>query len=144
MEERSTMIAGIGVSYKSCTPWPQGLDPAIYDEEGNIYVSHRFVEMDPDAAGLVVFHEQTEIDQKAAGRSHAYAHRRALLLQLLAAKTIFVEPERLRQFVHSHIGGYPDWTLPNKAEVAEWLYDLLSAERPLRGRLLDVIKEARL
>jgi hypothetical protein len=142
MEERTRVIAGTEVRYWSCTPWPEGMDPGIYDGEGNIYVSHRVVERDSDEADLTAFHEQTEIDIKAAARNHAYAHRRALLLELLAVKTIFLEPERQHRFVDSRVGAYPDWKGIDKAQVASRIWELLSAERPPRGKLFDVIKEA--
>jgi hypothetical protein len=120
------------------------MDPGIWDGEGNIYISHRAVERDADAADLTAFHEQTEFDLKAAGRNHADAHRRALLLELLAAKSVFPEPERQRKFVESRVGGYPDWKGIDKERVANRIWELLSAERPQRGKLFKVIKEAML
>ncbi|MCY4110468.1 MAG: hypothetical protein OXF96_00835, partial [Chloroflexi bacterium] len=95
-------------------------------------------------AYLVVLHEHVEIAHKLAGRSHAYAHRRAYLAELLSAKETFTGPGELRQFLKRRIGGYPDWKVPNKAEVEERLYELLQAPRPLRGRLIEVMRKARL
>ena len=65
-------------------------------------------------------------------------------MELLAAKTIFLEPERQHRFVDSRVGAYPDWKGIDKAQVASRIWELLSAERPPIGKLFDVIKEARL
>ena len=92
----------------------------------------------------MVLHEHVEIGHKLAGRSHAYAHRRAYLAELLAAKEMFSGSGELRQFLKRRIGGYPDWKVPDKAEVEERLYDLLKAPKPLRGRLIEVMTKARL
>ena len=144
VSERTCLIANTEVTYFVCAPWPEGMEPASYDESGNIYIAKSLVDRTPEVADLVAFHEQTEMDQKAAGRSHTYAHRRALLLQLVAAKTIFREPERLCEYIHWHIGMYPDWKLSNKEDLADQICGLLLAERPPRGKLLDLIKLARL
>ena len=50
-------------------------------------------------ADLGAFHEHTEIRHKLAGRSHGYAHHRALLEELLAAKQIF-DKDALTAYVH--------------------------------------------
>ena len=92
----------------------------------------------------MVLHEHVEIAHKLAGRSHAYAHRRALLAELLAAKELFSGPGELRQFLKRRVGGYPDWKVPNKGEVEERLYDLLKAPKPLRGRIIEEVTAARL
>ena len=137
-------VDGTEVRYFICDPWPEWADLAMYDEDGNIYLPESFVNAEPKFATLVVLHEHVEIGHKLAGRSHAYAHRRAYLAELLAAKEMFSGPGELRQYVKRRIGGYPDWKVPNKAEVEERLYDLLQAPRPLRGRLIEVMTEARL
>ncbi|MCY4113354.1 MAG: hypothetical protein OXG33_05350 [Chloroflexi bacterium] len=137
-------VEGTDVRYFICDPWPEWADLAMYDEDGNIYLPESFVSAEPEFAYLVVLHEHVEIVHKLAGRSHAYAHRRAYLAELLAAKEMFDGPGELRQFLKRRIGGYPDWKVPNKAEVEERLYDLLQATRPLRGRLIEVMTAARL
>lgn len=142
--ERTCEVDGAEIRYFICDPWPENADLAMYDEDGNVYLPESFVNAEPEFAYLVVLHEHVEIGHKLAGRSHAYAHRRALLAELLAAKEMFSGPGELRQFLKRRIGGYPDWKVPNKAEVAERLYDLLQAPRPLRGRMIEVMTEARL
>ena len=137
-------VDGAEVHYFICDPWPENADLAMYDEDGNIYLPESFVNADPDFATLVVLHEHVEIGHKLAGRSHAYAHRRALLAELLAAKEMFGGPGELRQFLKRRIGGYPDWKVPDKGAVEERLYDLLRAPRPLRGRIIEVVTRARL
>ena len=64
----------------------------MYDEDGNIYLPESFANAEPEFAYLVVLHEHVEIGHKLAGRSHAYAHRRAYLAELLAAKEMFSGP----------------------------------------------------
>ena len=144
-EVRTCVVAGTEVRYMVCSPWPDGLDAAIYDEEGNIYVAGTSVAANRDDADLTAFHEQTEIRHKLAGRAHAYAHRRALLEELLAAKQVFVGgPDQLRHFLHRRISSYPDWKVPNTQDVEDDLYSRLATESPLKGNILDVIKESRL
>ncbi len=135
---------GTAVRYFICDPWPEWADLAMYDEDGNIYLPESFVNAEPEFAYLVVLHEHVEIGHKLAGRSHAYAHRRAYLAELLAAKEMFTGPGELRQFLTRRIGGYPEWKVPDKGAVEEQLYELLQAPRPLRGRLIEVMTRARL
>ena len=142
--ERTCEVNGTEVCFFICDPWPENADLAMYDEDGNIYLPQSFVSAEPDFAFLVVLHEHVEIAHKLAGRSHAYAHRRALLAELLAAKELFSGPGELRQFLKRRVGGYPDWKVPNKGEVEERLYDLLKAPKPLRGRIIEVVTRARL
>ena len=89
-------IEGLTVRYTVCGEWPDWLDSGLYDAQGTIYVSDTLVRKDRWLADLTAFHEQTELNHQAAGRSHAYAHRRALLLELLAAKRHFGQPGQLR------------------------------------------------
>jgi len=137
-------VDGTEVSYFICDPWPEWADLAMYDEDGNIYLPESFVNADPEFAYLVVLHEHVEIAHKLAGRSHGYAHHRAYLAELLAAKEMFSGPGELRQFLKRRIAGYPDWKVPDKADVEERLYDLLQEPKPLRGRLIEVMTKARL
>ena len=142
-ESRTVVVAGVDVSYSVCDPWPLGGEPAIYDHDGNIYLPAIYVSAHPMYADLVAYHEHIEIGHKLAGRPHAYAHRRALLEELLAAKQSYDE-DGLRPYVHQRVFGYPDWKIPDKDALEERLYELLSADRPLRGRLIAVVTEARM
>ena len=142
--ERTCEVDGTEVRYQVCNPWPGEADLAMYDEDGNIYLPERFANDRPEQTDLVVLHEHVEISHKLAGRSHAYAHRRALLAELLAAKALFGAPGQLRAYLQWRIGGYPDWKVPDKQNVEKRIHNLLQAPRPLRGRILDIVKEARL
>ena len=115
----------------------------MYDHDGNIYMPESRVRSDRMRADLSALHEHTEICHKLAGRSHAYAHRRGLLTELLAAKQVYDE-EGLKAYVHHRVSGYPDWKIPDKGAIEERLRGLLSADRPLRGKLIEVITEARM
>ena len=142
-ETRTTVVAGVEVTYSICDPWPPEMDPAMYDQDGKIYLTAKHLRSNPISADLTAFHEHTEIRHKRAGRAHGYAHHRGLLEELLAAKQIFDE-DGLRAYVHERVFGYPDWKIPDKDSIEEKLCELLSAERPLRGKLLEVFKEARM
>ncbi len=145
-ETRTTVVAGIEITYSTCDPWPLaplGPDMAIYDHDGNIYVARSYVQADPTRADLGAFHEHTEICHKRAGREHGDAHHLALLEELLAAKQMYNE-DGLREHIHSHVFVYPDWKIPDKSAVAERLCGLLSAASPLREKLLDVFADARM
>ncbi len=142
-EKRTTVVTGVEITYSICAPWPGGMDPAMYDHDGNIYLPERDVRSNPTYADLGAFHEHTEIRHKLAGRSHGYAHHRALLEELLAAKQIF-DNDALTAYVHQRVFGYPDWKLSDKESIEEKLCELLAVDRPLRGKLLEVFKEARM
>lgn len=142
-ETRTVEIANVKVTYSICDPWPLGGEIAIYDHDGNTYSPDSYVRSRPSNADLVAYHEHIEIRRKLAGRSHAYAHRRALLMELLAAKQSYDE-DGLRAYVHQRVFGYSDWKIPDKGAIEETLYELLSADRPLRGRLIAVVAEARM
>ena len=141
-ETRTTVVAGVEVTYSICA-WPPGFDPAVYDHEGNIYLSEDYVRADPTRADLTAFHERTEVRHKLAGRPHAYAHRRGLLEELLAAKQTYDEAG-LTAYVHQRVFGYPDWKIPDRDAIQERICELLSADRPLRGKLIEVIAQARM
>ena len=85
-----------------------------------IYTFQRRCPVKPYHADLAAFHEHTEIRHKLAGRSHGYAHHRALLEELLAAKQIF-DNDALTAYVHQRVFGYPDWKLPDKESIEEKL-----------------------
>ena len=46
--------------------------------------------------------------------------------------------------MHQRVFAYPDSNIPDKGAIEERLYELLSAERPLKSRLIGVIAEARM
>ena len=142
-ETRATVVAGVEVTYSICAPWPRGMDSAMYDQDGNIYLPEEHVRSNPVSADLTAFHEHTEIRHKRAGKEHGYAHHLALLAEFLAAKQIFDE-EALTTYVHERMSGYPDWKIPDKSAIAARLCAILSAERPLKGMIMEVFKEARM
>jgi hypothetical protein len=142
-ETRTAIVAGIEITYSVCAPWPPEMGPAMYDEDGNIYATEEHVRSNPISADLSALHEHTEILHKRAGKEHGYAHHLALLAEFLAAKQIFDE-EALTAYVHERMFGYPDWKIPDKSAIAARLCALLAAERPLKGKLMEVFKEARM
>lgn len=143
IETRTATVSGVEIAYSVCAPWPRGLDDAMYDHDGNIYLPESSVLADPTRSDLTAFHEHTEIRHKLAGRSHAYAHRRGLLEELLAAKQIYDE-DGLKAYVHRRVFGYPDWKIPDRDTIWKRICELLSVDRPLRGKLIEVITEARM
>ncbi|MCY3958464.1 MAG: hypothetical protein OXG65_09235 [Chloroflexi bacterium] len=142
--ERTCTVDGTEIPYLVCDPWPDEADLAMYDEDGNIYLPQRCADENPERANLVALHEHVEITHKLAGRSHAYAHRRAILMELLAAKVMFEGTGTLHTYLTWRIGAYPDWKVPDRSSVVGELHDLLQADRPPRGRILEVVKAARL
>ena len=142
-ETRTTVVTGVEVTYSVCAPWPRGMDPAMYDHDGNIYLPEKSVRSNPIYADLTAFHEHTEIRHKLAGRPHSYAHRRALLEELLAAKQIF-DKDALAAYVHKRVYSYPDWKIPDKDITHKRLCELIAVDRPLKGRLIEVITQARM
>ena len=142
-ETRTVEIAGVEVTYSICAPWPPGMDPAMYDHDGNIYLPEKSVQSNPTYADLSAFHEHTEIRHKLAGRSHPYAHRRALLEEFLVAKRIF-DKDALAAYVYFRVYGYPDWKIPDRGNIHKRLCELIAVDRPLKGRLMEVITEARM
>ncbi len=131
-------------SYAVFHPGSDTPDLAFYDEEGRIYVPQRLVAFDERYADLVAFHEHLEIRHKLAGRSHAYAHRRALVEELLAARQIFNESGKWKDYLQWRIGGYPAWKVPEPEQVVEQIVRLIAEDKPRKGALLQVIKERRL
>lgn len=142
-ETRTVEIIGVEVTYSICAPWPRGMDQAMYDHDGNIYLPEKSVLSNPTYADLTAFHEHTEIRHKLAGRSHAYAHRRALLEELLAAKRVF-DKDALAAYVHTRVFSYPDWKIPDKGAIYKRLCELIAVDRPLKGRLTEVFTKARM
>ena len=120
-----------------------GPEPAIHDHCGNIYVPESRFRSDAMRADLSAFHEHVEVRHKLAGRSHAYAHRRALLHELLAARETYDE-HGLREYVRYRVFSYPAWKVPDRNAVERDLCELLSADRPLRGKLIEAITRAKM
>ncbi len=143
LETRTTIIAGAEVAYSICDPWPLEPEPAMHDHYGNIYVPGSRFRADAMRADLSAFHEHVEVQHKRAGRSHSYAHRRALLLELLAARDIYDE-DGLREYVRYRVFNYPAWKIPDRSAVVRELCELLAAGRPLRGKLIEVFTRTKM
>ena len=106
--ERICEFDGTETRYFVYDPWPSEADLAKYDEDANFYLPESFVNRHPGRAQLVAINEHVETIHKLASRSHAYAHRRAILLKLLDAKVTFGTRGRLRAYLQWRIGAYPD------------------------------------
>jgi hypothetical protein len=116
-------------------------DEAFYDEQGTIYISENLLHFNEQYAHLSALHEHVEIQHKRAGRPHAYAHRHALLTELLAAKQIFSEAHHLTTYLQWRIGLYPEWKHLDQAAIVMQLLDLLTSNRPRKGALFQRIRE---
>jgi hypothetical protein len=116
-------------------------DLAFYDEERTIYLPEDLLQFNEQYAHVIALHEQIEIQHKRAGRTHAYAHRRALLAELLAAKQIFPEASQLAGYLQWRIGGYPAWKNLDRAAIVAQSIQLLASNRPRRGALLQLIQD---
>ena len=140
VEKRTAVVSDLEVTYAICSVWPDGLDLATYDADGNIYMSESYVRADLQRADLTAFHETVETRRKKAGQSHAYSHRRALLEEFLAAKQILGGTE-LKAYVNRRIDGYPSWkfTYKEKVTLRSSLYKHLAATKPPRVKLMQVI-----
>jgi hypothetical protein len=143
--ERQTEVAGVPVRYAIYRwgPAPPA-DPGCYDRAGTIYVWEGRVQADARYADLTAFHEHVELRHKAAGRSHAYAHRRALLEEFLAAKHLLMQPREFRQYLEARVRPYPTWKVRDPEGVIAYLERLFAADRPRRGEILRVITENRM
>ncbi len=141
---RVASVAGIEVPYSVFRSGEEAPDVAFYDEGGAIYVSEDLVGEDGRVADLTAYHEHVEIRHKVAGRSHAYAHRRAYIEELLAARDLFGGPGELSGYLRRRVGGYPEWKVPEPEALATQLSCILSGDRPRKGDLLRVITEHRL
>ena len=119
--ERACDIGGMEVRYVVFS-WPGGDDPiGSYDEEGTIYVSDNLLRTNPKDADLTAFHEQLEINRKRAGRSHAYAHRRALLAILGRGERCGGPEIRPFPYVASDVGVVLGSTPPRNGQAASRL-----------------------
>lgn len=115
-----------------------------YDESGDIFVLADLVRLDPQFADLVAYHEHLEVIYKRAGNSHARAHRRAIVGELLAAKALMGDAARLHAYVSWRIGAYPVAKVPDPGVVIEQLEQLLLLYPVRKGRLLEAITRHRL
>jgi hypothetical protein len=133
-------VADTALSYAVFRSEAHTPDLAFYDTDGTIYIPEDLVQFDQHYAHLIALHEHVEIQHKRAARPHAYAHRRALLVEFLAAKQIFSQPGQLECYLHWRIGGYPEAKRFDRAEVLAQLMHILAAERPRKGDLFHLIK----
>jgi hypothetical protein len=116
-------------------------DLAFYDECGTIYIPEDLLQFSEHYAHVIALHEHVEIQHKRAGRPHAYAHRRALLAELLAARQIFTEAPQLASYLQWRIGLYPEGKNLDRAAIVTQLIQLLASNRPRRGALFQLIKD---
>jgi hypothetical protein len=112
---------------------------AGYDESGTIFVVEDLVRENPLLADLTAYHEYLEIAYKRVGNSHARAHRRAFIGELLAAKASIHDLAQLHAFLDWRIGGYPRTKVPDPDSVIAELENELLQDRVRKGRLLAVI-----
>ena len=141
---RRSMVAATELSYTVFHPGSETPDLAFYDEDGRIYVPEHLVAFDERYADLIAFHVHLEIRHKLVGRAHAYAHRRALVEELLAARQILNEPGERKGYLQWRIGLYPTWKVPEPEQVVEQFVRLLTEDKPRKGELLQLNKEHRL
>ena len=142
---RTANAGGYRFTYQVYEPDPSviGLD-ACYNEAGHILVSRDLVKIDGRTADLVAWHEFVEIEMKRRGQSHARAHRRAYIEELLAAKELFGEPASLRTYLDWRIGSYPRSKVPDPLGVVAVLMDELKRDRPRKGKLLQIVTPLRI
>ena len=141
---RQSEVLGTELTYAIFNPKSETPDLAFYDEEGRIYVPEYLVAFDERYADLLALHEHIEIRHKLAGRSHAYAHRHALVEELLAARQIFDETVVWKDYVQWRIRLYPTWKVPDPDQIIDQFVRLIAEDKPRKGKLLQVIKEHRL
>ena len=115
-------------------------DLVFYDEAGTIYIPADLLEFNERYAHLCALHEHVEIQHKLASRSHAYAHRRALQAEFLAAKQIFPDLKQLEGYLHWRIGLYPESKRFDRVDLLAKLMLILTSERPRKGDLFQLIK----
>jgi len=135
------VLTDIPISYAVFRTEADTPDLAFYDEDGTIYIPEDLLQFNEQYAHVIALHEHVEIQHKRAGRPHAYAHRRALLAELLAAKQIFTEAPQLAGYLQWRIGGYPEWKNLDRTAIVIQLIQLLASNRPRRGALFQLIKD---
>lgn len=141
---RVAFMAGTEVPYWVFRSSEVTPELALYDEDGTIYVSEAVVKADTRSADLCAYHKHIEIRHKRAGRSHACAHRRAYIAELLAAKNLFGGPDELLGYLRWRIGLYPAWKELDSEMVAMQLHSVLSETKLRKGEVLQMIKDHRL
>ena len=133
-------IADLSLSYAVFRSEADTPDLIFYDEAGTIYIPEDLIEFNEQYAHLGVLHEHVEIQHKLALRSHAYAHRRALQAEFLAAKRIFPDLKQLEGYLRWRIGLYPEFKRFDRADVLAKLMQILTSERPRKSDLFQLIK----
>lgn len=141
IRQEQIVLTDIPLSYAVFRSEANTPDLAFYDEQGTIYIPESLLHCNEQYAHLFALHEHVEIQHKLARCPHAYAHRRALLAEFLAAKQIFSETYHLASYLHWRIGLYPEWKQLDQAAIVRQLLDLLAANRPRRGALFRCIRE---
>jgi hypothetical protein len=141
IRQEACVVGGVSVSYDVFRTGAETPDLAFYDQHGTIYIPEVLVQFNEQYAHLVALHEHVEVHHKRAGRAHAYAHRRALLAELLAAKQLFSDSDQLEGYLRWRIGGYPAWKNLDQAALVTQLTLLLAVDRPRRMVLFQLIKE---
>ncbi len=135
------VLTDIPLSYAVFRSEAETPDLAFYDEQGTIYIPEHLLQFNHQYAHLFALHEHVEIQHKRAGRPHAYAHRRALLAELLAAKQIFSEAHQLTGYLQWRIELYPEWKNLDQSAIVMQLLDLLASNQPRRGALFQRIRD---
>lgn len=142
---RRATVAGTEITYavfRHVADLPN--DGAWYDTDGALYVAEDLVAWDEQVADLTAYHEFEEVRHKKAGRPHAYAHRRAYLAELLAARQVYADADALHRYLRWRIGGYPAWKGLNVEQVVKELEQVLLAQPLRKGEVLRVITACRL
>lgn len=86
---RRAAFANIDIEYATFQRRPDTPDVGPYSGSGGtIDLPAELVAFDERFADLTAFHEQIEIERKLAGISHAAAHRRTYVGELLAARRL--------------------------------------------------------
>ncbi|GEM_PF-6061862 len=140
--ERRTANNGSDITYLVYRWDDPSPDPiGVNDREGAIYVSESVVKSDERRADLTALHEQVELQHKARGRSHAYAHRRAFVEELLAAKQLLGLAPEVQCYIQWKIEQYPPWKVFDRAGAIARLSHLLTSAAPRKGDILRVITD---
>ena len=134
------VVADITLSYAVFRYEGETPDFVFYDEEGTIYIPSDLIEFNGQYAHLCAVHEHVEIQHKLASRSHAYAHRRALQAEFLAARQIFPDLAQLKGYLQWRIGLYPEFKRFDRTDVLAKLIQILTSERIRKGDLFQLIK----
>ena len=134
------VVADIPLSYAVFRYEGETPDLAFYDEAGTIYIPQDLIELNEQYAQLFALHEHVEIQHKLASRSHAYAHRRALQAEFIAARRIFPDRVQLKGYFKWRIGLYPEFKRFDRTDVLAKLIQILTSERIRKGDLFQLIK----